>query len=51
LEVAAVGASVALVSLVSHDGESNWLEGVMLLAVYAIFALAFYHLPPPVPAG
>jgi Ca2+:H+ antiporter len=50
LEVAAVVASVLIVSLVSHDGESNWLEGAMLLAVYAIFALAFYHLPAAAPA-
>jgi Ca2+:H+ antiporter len=45
LEVAAVGLSVAVVSLVSHDGETNWLEGAMLLALYLILALAFYNLP------
>jgi Ca2+:H+ antiporter len=45
LEVVAVLLSVALVSLVSHDGEANWLEGVMLLALYLILALAFYNLP------
>ena len=28
----------------AQDGESHWLEGVMLLAVYVILALAFYHL-------
>jgi Ca2+:H+ antiporter len=45
LEVVAVLLSVAVVSLVSHDGESNWLEGAMLLALYLILALAFYNLP------
>jgi Ca2+:H+ antiporter len=45
LEVAAVVLSVAVVSLVSHDGETNWLEGAMLLALYLILALAFYNLP------
>jgi Ca2+:H+ antiporter len=45
LEVVAVGLSVAVVSLVSHDGETNWLEGAMLLALYLILALAFYNLP------
>jgi Ca2+:H+ antiporter len=30
---------------VSQDGESHWMEGVMLLGVYLIMALAFYHLP------
>jgi Ca2+:H+ antiporter len=44
-EVLAVGASVAVLSLVSVDGETNWLEGAQLLAVYAILALAFYFLP------
>jgi Ca2+:H+ antiporter len=45
LEVAAVLLSVFVVALVCHDGETHWLEGAMLLAVYVIFALAFYHLP------
>jgi Ca2+:H+ antiporter len=46
MEVIAVGVSVGVLALVCHDGESHWLEGAMLLAVYLIFALAFYHLPP-----
>ena len=45
LEVVAVILSVAVVSLVSHDGESNWLEGAMLISLYLILALAFYNLP------
>jgi Ca2+:H+ antiporter len=48
LEVLAVVASVVVVALVSADGESHWMEGVLLLAVYLILAMAFYHLPPPV---
>ncbi|MBL8160965.1 MAG: cation transporter, partial [Anaerolineae bacterium] len=39
VSAALVGAFVAL------DGESNWLEGAMLLGVYAMVALAFYALP------
>jgi len=31
--------------MVAQDGESNWLEGVLLLAVYLILGLAFYFLP------
>jgi Ca2+:H+ antiporter len=27
------------------EGESNWLEGAMLLAVYCILGLAFFFLP------
>jgi Ca2+:H+ antiporter len=45
LEVAALLLSVAVIALVCHDGESHWMEGAMLLALYVIFALAFYHLP------
>jgi Ca2+:H+ antiporter len=45
LELVAVMASIGVLALVSQDGESHWMEGVMLLAVYLIFALAFYHLP------
>jgi Ca2+:H+ antiporter len=32
-------------SIVAQDGESNWMEGVQLLGVYSILALAFYWLP------
>jgi Ca2+:H+ antiporter len=45
MEVIAVGLSVFVLALVSQDGESHWMEGAMLLGVYLIFALAFYHLP------
>jgi len=45
-EVITVGLAVAIVSLVAADGESNWMEGVLLLAVYLIFAIAFFFLPP-----
>lgn len=44
-EVVSVGLAVAIVSLISMDGESNWMEGVQLLAVYVILAIAFYFLP------
>jgi Ca2+:H+ antiporter len=45
LEVVAVVVSVTVVALVAYDGESNWLEGVLLLAVYVILAIAFFNLP------
>jgi Ca2+:H+ antiporter len=44
-EVLAVAVSMGIVNLVSQDGESNWLEGALMLAVYSILALAFYFLP------
>jgi Ca2+:H+ antiporter len=45
LEVVAVGISVWIMSLIAQDGESHWMEGVQLLAVYLILGLAFYWLP------
>jgi len=44
-EVAAVTISVLVVGFVSMDGESHWMEGVMLVGVYLILAIAFYFLP------
>jgi Ca2+:H+ antiporter len=44
-ELLALIAGVIIAALVSADGESNWLEGVELLAVYAILSLAFFLLP------
>ena len=44
-EVLAVTISVAIMALISQDGESNWMEGVQLLAVYAIIGIAFFYLP------
>jgi len=44
-EVVAVIASILIVEQISSDGESNWIEGVQLLSVYAILAILFYFLP------
>jgi len=45
LEVVAVAISVGIVGLISLDGQSNWLEGVQLLAVYTILAIVFFLSP------
>jgi Ca2+:H+ antiporter len=45
LEVVTVGVSVVIVALIAQDGESNWMEGVLLLAVYAILGITFFWLP------
>jgi Ca2+/H+ antiporter len=29
--------------VVTNDGESNWFEGVQLLALYAIVGIAFFY--------
>ena len=44
-ETTAIGLSVLAIALVSTDGESNWLEGLQLLGIYLILALAFYVIP------
>jgi Ca2+:H+ antiporter len=44
-EVIAVGIAMFVLNLVAQDGESNWLEGALLIAVYLILALAFFFLP------
>lgn len=41
-EVVALTLAVFCATLVSVDGESNWLEGMQLLAVYVVMALGFY---------
>ncbi len=43
-EVLAVILSVWVVTQISQDGETNWLEGAQLLSVYAILGLVFYHI-------
>jgi Ca2+:H+ antiporter len=45
MEIIAVILSIGVLSLICQDGETHWMEGVMLLAVYVIIGLAFYHLP------
>jgi Ca2+:H+ antiporter len=45
LEVVAVAISVGIMAFISQDGESHWMEGVQLLAVYIILGMAFYFLP------
>ena len=44
-EVAAVTLSVLIVGFVAMDGESHWMEGVMLMGVYVILAIAFFFMP------
>jgi len=44
-EVIALAAASYVGALVAEDGETNWFEGLMLLGVYLIVALAFFLLP------
>jgi Ca2+:H+ antiporter len=44
-ELMALGAGVLIAALAAMDGESNWLEGAALIAVYLILGIAFFLLP------
>jgi Ca2+:H+ antiporter len=41
-ELGALLIALLVANLVTHEGESNWFEGVQLLAVYVILGLAFF---------
>jgi Ca2+:H+ antiporter len=42
LELIAVAAVAFGVNAIAQDGETNWFEGVLLLALYAVLGLAFF---------
>jgi len=44
-EILAVSLAVASVAYLIVNGESNWFEGVQLLALYTMIAVAIYFLP------
>ncbi len=44
-ELVAVAVAVLIANSISSDGNSNWLEGGLLLATYTIVGLAFYFHP------
>jgi Ca2+:H+ antiporter len=45
IEVVAIVIAVVVTRGLITDGKVTWMEGVLLLATYAIFAFAFYHIP------
>ena len=45
LELVALIGAVLIANSVARDGETNWLEGFMLLGVYLILGIAFFFLP------
>jgi Ca2+:H+ antiporter len=44
-EITAIALSVLATVIVVIDGESNWVEGLQLMSVYLILAIAFYLVP------
>jgi len=45
VEIAILALLTIIFAHIAHDGESNWLEGAQLLALYAMAAILFYALP------
>jgi Ca2+:H+ antiporter len=41
-EVTAIGLAVLATAFIALDGETHWLEGAFLIAVYAVLAIGFY---------
>jgi Ca2+:H+ antiporter len=44
-EVVAIVLATLITRELIQDGKCNWFEGVLLLAVYLILAIGFFHLP------
>ena len=42
-ELAAVILAILIANRVTAEGESNWFEGVQLLALYVILGLTFFY--------
>ena len=45
MEVVAVVLCVAIVVVLNMNGQTNWFEGVLLLALYVILGIAFFYIP------
>jgi Ca2+:H+ antiporter len=46
-ELATVTLATLLVAVITHDGRSNWLEGLQLLGVYGIVAVSLFYVQKP----
>jgi Ca2+:H+ antiporter len=45
MEVVSVMVTVLVTVVIGINGESNWFEGVLLLALYLILAICFFYIP------
>jgi Ca2+:H+ antiporter len=50
LELIAIVMAIYLTRNLTYDGESSWLEGLMLVAVYLMFGVGFFYHPRAEPA-
>jgi Ca2+:H+ antiporter len=46
LELIAIAGAAFAVNSIAQDGETTWFEGLLLIAVYALLALAFFFVSP-----
>jgi Ca2+:H+ antiporter len=46
LELIAIAGVAFVVGAICHDGEATWFEGLLLVAVWALFASAFFFVTP-----
>jgi Ca2+:H+ antiporter len=46
LELIAIAGVAFAVDAIAHDGEATWFEGLLLVAVWALFAFAFFFVTP-----
>jgi Ca2+:H+ antiporter len=47
VEIIAIVLAVVITAQIASDGDSNWLEGAQLVAVYVMLAVMFFYLPEP----
>ncbi len=48
-EIVAIIFAVLITRHLTMDGQSTWLEGLMLVAIYVMLGIGFYYLPPEAP--
>ena len=51
IDLFAIAATALIVNAVAGDGETTWFEGVLLVGVYVLFALAFFFTAPIASGG
>jgi Ca2+:H+ antiporter len=44
-EIVSLGAAAVITTQIAQDGESNWLNGLQMLVVYAMVGVLFFFLP------
>lgn len=44
-DLVSIAFAVTITAVISLDGQTHWMEGVLLLAAYIVIAMAFYYIP------